>query len=496
MKFASRFLPKMSSQNRPPRRESAPNVRPTSRSRARSAARTPVSKRPLLDPNGLYGTRTLQRQRAVRRRRRLQNAFLILLLVGTIGALAWKWKNSRNAASGSVWSLSLDHKPSAAPLIFNDTLWISTFDGQFIKLKNADSKAKPTAQTVFAADFALRVSPVALGENVIVTSEDGSVSLLDQNGKTLWKYRSSPSVSTRPLAVRVLDMDDNVVANPISTTQTSGNSFRINATSANVTQSQKAPTKMLIVGSDGGQIVALKPDSGQPIWKRELNAPIGNAMSANPDNSRLFVPFLDSVKSRGGVVCLNTQNGATLWKAEVGASVLPAPAVGATLSGGKDQRVFVCADNGSILCFDAQNGKLIWKVFVQPNAKLRDAISLRGEPLLKVYSWGARLFIGGNDGFTRCLDAQNGREVWRFQTEISLLQRPVSLRITQNEIVRDVVFVAAAKRLCALDARNGAVIWRADSRDEIAAFAANQTSAFSVSHDGVVERFGFNRVLD
>jgi outer membrane protein assembly factor BamB len=89
-------------------------------------------------------------------------------------------------------------------------------------------------------------------------------------------------------------------------------------------------------------------------------------------------------------------------------------------------------------------------------------VVLRAEPLLKTYTWGTRLFVGGNDGGVRCLDARSGRVLWTFDAGAPVRCRLRSLRVpdgTQNG--RDLLLVGNDSLvLFAVDARTGELAGR------------------------------------
>lgn len=245
-----------------------------------------------------------------------------------------------------------------------------------------------------------------------------------------------------------------------------------------------------MTGNDAGQVVALDVRNGAPVWKRDLGAPVGNGLSAL--GAKIYVPLLSGAKSRGGLACLDAKSGAVLWRVETGAACLPTPAVGATLPKGKGLCVFVVADNGSVFCFDANSGKRLWKTFVRPlPVNSSEAVVLRGEPLLKSYRWGARIFISGSDGALRCLEARRGRELWRSESGAAILQRPLSMRATRDGVQSDFVVVGAKNQINALDAKNGDVSWQAHPRGDVASFTLKDRTLWSISRDGLLERFEF-----
>lgn len=460
----------------------------------RSVTSRAATSRPLLDPQGLYGTRTAQRRRAVRRRRRVQNSLLLVSVAALLVFGIWRWKMARQSASGISWSLQLQARPSASLAFSGSSLLIPTFDGTLLSVDDAPPTASPvaSARTLLAADFPLRVQPRVTGSSVVAASEDGTIFFLENN-QLRWKWRSASSVTTRPIVVRVLDSTFKRAATP-----TGNRNFVLLPRKVIV-----PPSQMVVTGNDAGLVVALDRRNGAPVWKRDLGAPVGNGLSAL--GAKIYVPLLSGTKTRGGVACLDAKSGAVLWRFETGAACLPAPAVGATLAQGKGVRVFVAADNGSVFCLDANSGQRLWKVFVRPltvsartatartaSAK-NEAVVLRSEPLLKVYRWGARLFVGGNDGALRCLDARQGRELWRYEGATSLLQRPLSLRTTHNGThngaQNDFVVVGAANQIVALEAKSGALSWQAHPRGEVAGLGIKDQMLWSISRDGLLERF-------
>ena len=394
---------------------------------------------------------------------------------------AWRWNVARQSASGTSWSLQLKAQPSAPPTFSGASLLIPTFDGTLLSIDDAAKKvsAVSSARTLLSADFPLRAQPLATGSSIVAVSEDGTVFLLDNN-RTRWKWRSSTSITTRPAVVRVLDS---------SSVQAAGSGQRnFGALSRQTT----APTgQIVVVGNDAGMVVALDVRNGAPVWKRDLDAPIGSGLTVL--GAKLYVPLLSGAKTRGGVVCLDARSGAVLWRAETGAACLPPPAVGATLAKGKGVRVFVAADNGSVFCFDANSGKRIWKTFVRPlpDSAKNEAVVLRGEPLLKSYRWGARLFISGNDGALRCLEARQGSELWRFEGVTLTLQRPFSLRTMRDGTQNDFVVIGAGNQIDVLDAKSGALSRQAHPRSEVASFVLKNQTLWSISRDGLLERFEF-----
>jgi outer membrane protein assembly factor BamB len=136
-----------------------------------------------------------------------------------------------------------------------------------------------------------------------------------------------------------------------------------------------------------------------------------------------------------------------------------------------------------------------WKTFVRPmsEAAADDAVVLRAEPLLKTYSWGTRLFVGGNDGGVRCLDARSGQVLWTFDAGAPVRSRIRSWRAqdgTQNG--RDLLLIGNdSPQIFAVDARTGELAGRFQVQGK-ASFAPIVVGSqlLNVAANGQIEAFG------
>ena len=455
-----------------------------------AAARNQVARRsskPLLDPHGIYGTRTSYRLRAAQRRQTVQTLFVLgFLLALAVGLFSWA---RRVVPIASDWTQPLPAAPSAPSVLLGgaeSALLVPTRSGSLLSV-NADSGA---GKTLFAAASPLRAEPLVTGQTVFVPCEDGTLFAVDRrDGSVQWQHQTRSAMTTRPALVRVAlpvraEPPMSAAAAPSNAAASAPNSPATSsasvpapvaasasvAASAASVASPTAPTQtemrpIVIVGNDSGEIVALEAGSGKLLWRQAARAPVGDGLAVGSEaagTARVFVPLLGGAGARGGLLCLDARSGHILWGRgrDLIAAHLAAPVVGAIEKNGHE-RVFCGGDDGSVLCLDARSGRILWKVFAQrlpekagtTNAS-RDsaansetssaaagdtplggaaaggeAILLRGEPLLKTYRWGTQLVLGGNDGAVRCLDARDGRLLWTFDAGAAVRCRPRSLRL-------------------------------------------------------------------
>jgi hypothetical protein len=298
------------------------------------AARNQHARRskPLLDPHGIYGTRTAYRVRAAQRRQTIQYlcAFGVFLFLA-FGFLSWL-RAPRVANASAQWSRSLMTLPTAAPAMAKaaaDTwLLIPTESGKLITLNAASGELG----AVFTTTFALRAEPVVSGGQAFVPGEDGTLFAVDwKSGKALWSYRTRSAISARPALVRV--------SLPTTTTPADDSTGAVTSTapSGDAASNHLLRTRPVVVlGNDGGEIIALDAGRGKPLWRRKVDAAVGGALVAATSTRAqgasvpvVLVPLMGGFGTRGGLLCVDARSGKILWRADLNAAHLAAPLLGA-----------------------------------------------------------------------------------------------------------------------------------------------------------------------
>ncbi len=131
----------------------------------------------------------------------------------------------------------------------------------------------------------------------------------------------------------------------------------------------------------------------------------------------------------------NTMALRTAWSAEVGKSdtfVLSPTLVG--------DKLFVASADGTIACIDASNGKFIWRI--NAGAALTAGVGSDGKTVV----------VGAQDGVVLAFDASNGKSRWKSQASSQLLSSPA--------VGRGVVVLRSLdNRILALDSETGARRW-------------------------------------
>lgn len=337
----------------------------------------------LIDPYGIYGTRTAHRLRNRRRRQQAQQVILGLIILGLIAVGIYSWRTRRipTLKASASWPLLIS--PSAPPA------WDSQYQNMLIPTKDGQIVAVwPLAHPVHSrilieTDFPIHSTPVLDDKYLYTGSESGVLYAMDRaTGKLIWQYNSGASISTQP--------------------QILGN--------------------LIFCGNDAGWLFCLRTKNGKLVWKRQLPSAIGNGLAtvASPDKL-VLAPLTDGAAQRGGVWALDANNGLIKWKFPVKGITNAqqiTPPVTADIAG--KTRVFCANDTGALINLNAANGKYGdsddgWKVYFQHAANPTSQLMLRQPPLPEPQPSPTRLYISGNDDAVRCVDIYNGRILWKWQ---------------------------------------------------------------------------------
>jgi hypothetical protein len=457
------------------------------RAAARNQSAHSKASRPLLDPHGIYGTRTAYRLRSARRRQALQNLMTVCLIIACIAALVWWTRERRIVALSRTRSIPISDRMAALPAWASTgkvpAKWIVPTASGFLLTVDADTGVSGPR---FQAGFPFRAQPLIVNDIAFAPAEDGTLYAVSwMTGRSIWSFRSDSTISGRPAYTRIL------------TAPTADSATEPNADESARSAAETAVQQLVIVGDDSGLITGLRTGSGRVVWQRRINAPIGDGISAAESvrigndlaASRVLVPYGAGAGTLGGMLCLDARNGRIVWRAELGAAQLSPPAIDVTRSGG---RVVCAGDNGAVVALDLLNGRKLWKTFVRPlHNESAEAVVLRGEALSRSYSWGERVFVGGNDGGLRCLDASSGRELWRFEAGYPIRSRPRAVR--RDELVgeRELILTGCdGPYAYAIDAATGALVWKMPTNG--IASAAPQILAdevITVTREGWLEAF-------
>jgi len=180
--------------------------------------------------------------------------------------------------------------------------------------------------------------------------------------------------------------------------ETNGALLWVFRTKGTITNSAAVSAGRVLVGTGNGGLYCLNEKTGMPIWNVTLDEQIYESSPAVADG-RVFVGgwAYDSYGSH--LYCLNLSDGNVLWKYQVYQAVCSSPAV-------LDGRVFVGGTGpgaGQVYCINETTGDNIWTYTT------RDHVG-RSSPAVV----NNRVFIGSLDHHVYCLDAKDGKQIWKY----------------------------------------------------------------------------------
>lgn len=147
------------------------------------------------------------------------------------------------------------------------------------------------------------------------------------------------------------------------------------------------------------QVVCLEAASGQPVWRTPVKLPAwgapvvaGGRVFVGLGNGRLTEP---APQPAGGLACLDVKTGALLWMFPVADAVFGRPAV-----------------VGERVVFGSRDGNLYGLTF---DGKEAFRIPMGGPVMAPPVVDGGRVYAVAVPGRMTCVNAADGRELWRYE---------------------------------------------------------------------------------
>ncbi len=184
-------------------------------------------------------------------------------------------------------------------------------------------------------------------------------------------------------------------------------------------------------GVKGFEAPAEWPGQLTTLWEKEVG--LGNSSPVMVD-SKLYLHVKQGESETA--LCLDAENGAEIWRTVLnpapevtgGARNHPGPRSTPCISGGK---MFTVGVGGILTCLNAENGKLLWKIDRYTEVpQFYAAMS----PIVAGNYCIAHL--GGHDnGIVVAVNPENGEVVWTVENEPATYSSPVLMKIGNEEIV-------------------------------------------------------------
>lgn len=196
----------------------------------------------------------------------------------------------------------------------------------------------------------------------------------------------------------------------------------------------------VITSNTAGDIFALDLKSGKKLWSYRT----GGKVYSTP---AVWKGVVVAGSSDHFIYAVDAENGKLLWKVKTDKAVLGSPLI-------QDGIAFIGGSDGKFRALDVKTGNLRWSF-----DQVKGFVST-----LPTYYLGNIIFGSWGNGFY-ALDAKTGKLSWEWNNGHA--NRMFSAAACNPVGVNNRIFVVAPDRfMTALDARNGAVIWR-EKKDTI-----------------------------
>jgi outer membrane protein assembly factor BamB len=220
---------------------------------------------------------------------------------------------------------------------------------------------------------------------------------------------------------------------------------------------------VIILGSQAGELLALRASDGKEIWRRKVGP-----VSSRPvlDGGRLYVGTDD-----GALVALDALDGEVRWRYAARGAILEPPVVYRDL-------IIFSTDADRVIALTRETGSWRW----QYERETPEEFTVRGHA--GVVLVGDRIYTGFADGYVVCLSATAGEVAW-VRTLAGAATRFVDVNATPA-VSGGVVFAASiAGGLYALDAADGTEKWHLDVQNISRLTAAGRALYVAAAEAGI-----------
>jgi outer membrane protein assembly factor BamB len=313
------------------------------------------------------------------------------------------------ASSGGTWWTFRAGEMQGDPALDGERVYAATQEGTLycLNLKGAERIAWS-----FRAEAPLNGTPASANGRVYIGANDGMFYALDAvTGKIDWSYRAG--VEDRALTL---------------------------FSTAHIANGR------VYVGSADRHLYCFDETSGRLLWKRNA----GDWVRSRPlvIGQTVFVAALNGV-----VIALREGDGKILWREPAGAVRVFGDLIG------NEEGLLVSDSDLFLTSLSPRDGRVQWRVSLLECAHLNGERELAdAAPSLfqssPIVAQG-NVYIGGPDRFVHAVDAETGKEVWRFETSGKVAAAPIFAegRVYFGHYAGDQDFYA-------VDAKTGRLLWK------------------------------------
>lgn len=268
----------------------------------------------------------------------------------------------------------------------------------------------------------LRMQPAVAGDRVFAADGYGLVEAHQRfTGERVWRSRIGESPWGMFSAINIFDRRD-----PSYVTGGVGLAYGY-----------------VLMGTTGGEVVALSAADGEEVWRVE----VGSEVLAPPigGSNLIFVRTID-----GRLLALEREDGSVRWSFDNQVPVLTLRGTGAPVHA--DGIVYAGFANGMLAAIRAENGEPVWQhrvMLPEGRSELERMVDVDSQPVLA----GGILYVVAFQGRLKALRASDGSLLW---------EREVSSHLDLARGYNQIYVVNEDDEIIAYDQRTGEEVWRQD----------------------------------
>lgn len=289
----------------------------------------------------------------------------------------------RKAATGDIWWTFRAGDMFSEPVVTTDAVFLGTEQGMLYSLNLPGAERARWSTRI---DGAVRTTPAVDGSTLYVAGNNGKIYAFDiATGKQLWTF-TTPARENRAF------------------------------------QFFSRPTigsGRVYIGAADKTLYCLDANNGALLWKYALSDWVRSRPAAVGDT--VYVGTLD-----GTITAIQTTGSPRLlWSRKVAEHELLADLVAG------EHSVLVSDSGLWLTCLNPQDGYVRWRHKLLESARINgelfmaDRISAGSDYQSPPTAVAGVVYVGGPDRFVHALDANNGKELWRFETSGQVSASPI-----------------------------------------------------------------------
>jgi outer membrane protein assembly factor BamB len=283
-----------------------------------------------------------------------------------------------------LWKIGFGGSVNQKPLLHNGVIYFGCCDHNVYAV---DAKTAKEIWRFKTGGIIGESSPVLYENALYIGSYDHYVYALTLDGKELWRFKAGDEVLCTPTVYE----------------------------------------NRIFIGSFDGYLYCLNKKNGRELWRFKTGAEIYNVPPFLIHNNLIYCPSFDN-----HIYAINIETGREIWRFAIGKY---GPACSPVLY----KNVLYQETRDGILYALTMDGKEIWRFITK---------EVIGYPII----YKDRIYVGSGDFYMYCISLE-GKEIWRFRTDGYVYWAPAIWNNT-------VYFTSWDCHLYAVNADTGKELWR------------------------------------